>query len=142
MKLINLSNEDKQFFSDWIYSLGGSKLKSKALELENIIKPKLQKIIQKLFTDLGNKMEITDIRDELMKIEDRRFEDFATAITPFCKGELYGEFLTGKSQVDLKNQLAVLELGAVENIGEIRDAMIFVWEYHKSNAVYKQEKNG
>ena len=36
--------------------------------------------------------------------------------------------------------MAVLELGKVENIQEIRDAMIFIWEYHKSNAVYKQEK--
>ncbi len=68
-------------------------------------------------------------------------KDFAIALTPFCKGELYGDFLSGKSQIDLNNQLAVLELGKVENIAEIRDAMIFIWEYHKSNAVYKQEKD-
>jgi conjugal transfer ATP-binding protein TraC len=86
-------------------------------------------------------MEITNIRNEIKKIDDQRYQDFAIALTPFCKGELYGDFLSGKSQINLNNQLAVLELGRVENIAEIRDAMIFIWEYHKSNAIYKQEKD-
>lgn len=139
--LKELTLEDLNFFSDWIYSLGASKLKSEALKLQNIIKPKLQEIIRNLFDDLGSNLEISDIRDGIKKIEDSRYQDFAIALTPFCKGELYGDFLTGKSQINLNNQLAVLELGKVENIQEIRDAMIFIWEYHKSNAVYKQEKD-
>ncbi|MBL3518864.1 TraC family protein [Arcobacter lanthieri] len=138
--LKELSLDDLNFFSDWIYSLGASKLKSEALKLQNIIKPKIQEIIRTLFDSLGSDLEITNIRDEIKKIEDSRYQDFAIALTPFCKGELYGDFLSGKSKIDLNNQLAVLELGKVENIQEIRDAMIFIWEYHKSNAVYKQEK--
>lgn len=138
--LKELTLEDLNFFSDWIYSLGASKLKSEALKLQNIIKPKIQEIIRNLFTNLGSNLEITNIRDAIKEIEDSRYQDFAIALTPFCKGELYGDFLTGKSQINLNNQLAVLELGKVENIQEIRDAMIFIWEYHKSNAVYKQEK--
>lgn len=139
--LKELSLDDLNFFSDWIYSLGASKLKSEALKLQNIIKPKIQEIIRILFDNLGENLEITNIRDEIRKIDDSRYQDFAIALTPFCKGELYGDFLSGKSQIDLNNQLAVLELGKVENIPEIRDAMIFIWEYHKSNAVYKQEKD-
>ncbi|MFX4277198.1 TraC family protein [Aliarcobacter butzleri] len=139
--LKELTLEDLNFFSDWIYSLGASKLKSEALKLQNIIKPKLQEIIRNLFDDLGNDLEISDIRDGIKEIEDSRYQDFAIALTPFCRGELYGDFLTGKSEINLNNQLAVLELGKVENIQEIRDAMIFIWEYHKSNAVYKQEKD-
>lgn len=139
--LKELTLEDLNFFSDWIYSLGASKLKSEALKLQNIIKPKLQEIIRNLFDELGNDLEISDIRDGIKKIEDSRYQDFAIALTPFCRGELYGDFLTGKSAINLNNQLAVLELGKVENIQEIRDAMIFIWEYHKSNAVYKQEKD-
>mgnify|MGYP000623831742 FL=1 len=139
--LKELSLDDLNFFSDWIYSLGASKLKSEALKLQNIIKPKIQEIIRILFDNLGENLEITNIRDEIRKIDDSRYQDFAIALTPFCKGELYGDFLSGKSQIDLNNQLAVLELGKVENIAEIRDAMIFIWEYHKSNAVYKQEKD-
>lgn len=139
--LKELTLEDLNFFSDWIYSLGASKLKSEALKLQNIIKPKIQEIIRNLFDDLGSDLEITNIRNEIKKIEDSRYQDFAIALTPFCKGELYGDFLTGKSQINLNKQLAVLELGKVENIAEIRDAMIFIWEYHKSNAVYKQEKD-
>ena len=135
-----LTSDDLNFFSDWIYSLGASKLKSEALKLQNIIKPIIQDTIRTLFDKLGNKLEITDIRDEIKKIDDSRYQDFAIALTPFCKGELYGAFLSGKSQINLNNQLAVLELGKVENIAEIRDAMIFIWEYHKSNAVYKQEE--
>ena len=138
--LKELSLDDLNFLSDWIYSLGASKLKSEALKLQNIIKPKIQEIIRSLFSDLGNNLEITNIRDAIRDIKDSRYQDFAIALTPFCKGELYGDFLTGKSQINLDNQLAVLELGKVENIAEIRDAMIFIWEYHKSNAVYKQEK--
>ncbi|MDN5052896.1 TraC family protein [Aliarcobacter butzleri] len=139
--LKELTLEDLNFFSDWIYSLGASKLKSEALKLQNIIKPKLQEIIRNLFDDLGSDLEISDIRDGIKEIEDSRYQDFAIALTPFCRGELYGDFLTGKSEINLNNQLAVLELGKVENIQEIRDAMIFIWEYHKSNAVYKQEKD-
>lgn len=138
--LKDLSLEDLNFFSDWIYSLGASKLKSEAEKLQKIIKPKIQEIIRKLFNEIGSNMEITDIRDKIRDIEDQRYQDFAIALTPFCKGELYGDFLSGRSQINLNNQLAVLELGKVENIAEIRDAMIFIWEYHKSNAVYKQEK--
>jgi conjugal transfer ATP-binding protein TraC len=138
--LKELTLEDLNFFSDWIYSLGASKLKSEALKLQNIIKPKIQEIIRNLFENLGSNLEITNIRDSIKEIKDSRYQDFAIALTPFCKGELYGDFLTGKSQINLNNQLAVLELGKVENIQEIRDAMIFIWEYHKSNAIYKQEK--
>lgn len=134
-----LTTEDLNFFSDWIYSLGASKLKSEALKLQNIIKPKIQEIIRNLFDVLGSNLEITNIRDEIKKLDDSRYKDFAIALTPFCKNELYGDFLTGKSQINLHNQLAVLELGLVENIPEIRDAMIFIWEYHKSYAIYKQE---
>ena len=139
--LKELTLEDLNFFSDWIYSLGASKLKSEALKLQNIIKPKIQDIIRTVFNDIGNEMEITHVRDKIREIDDQRYKDFAIALTPFCKDELYGDFLTGKSTINLKNQLAVLELGKVENIAEIRDAMIFIWEYHKSNAVYKQEKD-
>lgn len=135
-----LTSEDLQFFSDWIYSLGASKLKSEALKLENIIKPKILKIIRELFNTLNNRLEITDIRDAILEITDARYQDFAIALTPFCRGEIYGDFLTGKSQINLNKQLAVLELGKVEKVPEIRDAMIFIWEYHKSNTVYKQEK--
>lgn len=140
--LNELTLEDLNFFSDYVYSLGASKLKSEALKQQNIIKPKIQEIIKTLFNnaEISNKMEVTEIRDELKKLEDRRYQDFATALTPFCRGELYGDFLTGKSQINLNKQLAVLELGSVENVSEIRDAMIFIWEYHKSKAVYKQEK--
>ncbi|MFA7084709.1 MAG: TraC family protein [Arcobacteraceae bacterium] len=139
--LKELTLEDLNFFSDWIYSLGASKLKTEALKLQNIIKPKIQELIRFIFEDIGSKMEITDIRDAIREIDDQRYKDFAIALTPFCKNELYGDFLSGQSQINLNNQLAALELGRVENIPEIRDAMIFIWEYHKSNAIYKQEKD-
>ncbi|EDC2908140.1 TraC family protein, partial [Campylobacter jejuni] len=69
--------EDLEYLSRLIYMLGSSKNQDRALEDERLIKAKTQAIMEELFLSKGNTMEVTDIRDELAKVDDQRFRDFA-----------------------------------------------------------------
>ena len=134
-----LTKEDLNFFADFLYLLGASKNLSEALKHEKLIKSELQNVISDLFALKKQKLEITDIRDKFYRMDDKRFVDFAKHLTMYCRGELFGDFFSGEADIRLQNDFCVLELGKVENYAEIRDPIIFIWQFHKSNAVYKQE---
>ncbi|EHA4264463.1 TraC family protein, partial [Campylobacter jejuni] len=87
--------EDLEYLSRLIYMLGSSKNQDRALEDERLIKAKTQAIMEELFLSKGNTMEVTDIRDELAKVDDQRFRDFADQLRPFCKEGIYGKYFNG-----------------------------------------------
>ncbi|HFP7653970.1 TPA: TraC family protein, partial [Campylobacter jejuni] len=87
--------DDLNYLSDLIYMLGSSKNQDRALEDEKLIKAKTQAIMEELFLSKGNTMEVTDIRDELAKVDDQRFRDFADQLRPFCKEGIYGKYFNG-----------------------------------------------
>ncbi|OCR99567.1 hypothetical protein A9K75_06645 [Campylobacter fetus subsp. testudinum] len=136
--------EELEFLSGFVYTLGANKNREEYEKNEKYMKNMLQDTINKCFARIGNKMEITDIRDEL-SIEakkDIRINDFCKQIGMYCRDGIYEKFFLGKCAVDFKNEFIVAEIQQVEKDEDLRDPLIMLLTYHQSNAIYGSANDG
>ena len=131
--------DDLNYLSSLIYMLGSSKHQARADEDEKLIKQKIQEFIEILFNDVGNKMEITNVRDKLKTIKDQRFQDFADQLRPFCKEGVYGEFFSGPNQFNINKEFIVTEFKGIDNDPDLRDPLIMLLMYHLNQLMYMSE---
>ncbi|EAK0530109.1 conjugal transfer protein TraG [Campylobacter jejuni] len=128
--------DDLNYLSDLIYMLGSSKNQDRALEDEKLIKAKTQAIMEELFLSKGNTMEVTDIRDELVKVDDQRFRDFADQLRPFCKEGIYGKYFNGPCEFNIEKEFIVTEFKGLEGHNDLRDPLIMLLIYHINQLMY------
>lgn len=128
--------EDLNYLSDLVYMLGSSKNQSRADEDEKLIKAKTQQIMEELYASKGNEMEVTDIRNELSKIEDQRFKDFANQLRPFCKEGIYGRYFNGACEFNIEKEFIVTEFKGLEGHNDLRDPLIMLLIYHINQLMY------
>ncbi|HEF7014836.1 TPA: TraC family protein [Campylobacter jejuni] len=128
--------EDLEYLSRLIYMLGSSKNQDRALEDERLIKAKTQAIMEELFLSKGNTMEVTDIRDELAKVDDQRFRDFADQLRPFCKEGIYGKYFNGPCEFNIEKEFIVTEFKGLEGHNDLRDPLIMLLIYHINQLMY------
>ena len=131
--------EDSNYLSSLIYMLGSSKHQARADEDEKLIKGKIQEIMEILFDKIGNKMEITHIRNELYKVEDQRFKDFADQLRPFCQEGVYGRFFSGANEFNINKEFIVVEFKGIDNDPDLRDPLIMLLIYHIGQLMYMSE---
>ena len=131
--------DDLNYLSSLIYMLGSSKHQARADEDEKLIKQKIQEFIEILFNDVGNKIEITNVRDKLKTIKDQRFQDFADQLRPFCKEGVYGEFFSGPNQFNINKEFIVTEFKGIDNDPDLRDPLIMLLIYHLNQLMYMSE---
>jgi conjugal transfer ATP-binding protein TraC len=134
----NKDELDVEFLSSFLYMIGSNKNEEISESQEKFIKSIVQDAIRALYDEQGNALEIKTIRDYLAARypDDSRLIDFVAHLGPFCSGGPYEKFFSGKSQINMNNDIVVLELGAVEEQAEIRDAIIFMMIYHMSMTIY------
>ncbi|WP_231549659.1 TraG/VirB4 family ATPase [Campylobacter sp. MIT 97-5078] len=131
--------EDLAYLADFIYMLGSSKSENRAQEDEKLIKTKLQDIIKKLYLDIGNKIEVTNIRDTINAMygeQDLRFKDFADQLGSFCRGGIYEKFLAGTNEFNISKEFIVVEFKGLESHPEIRDPLVMLLIYHINQLMY------
>lgn len=128
--------EDLEYLSNLIYMLGSSKNQDRALEDERLIKAKTQAIMEELFLSKGNAMEVTDIRDELAKVDDQRFRDFADQLRPFCKEGIYGKYFNGPCEFNIEKEFIVTEFKGLEGRDDLKDPLIMLLIYHINQLMY------
>lgn len=128
--------EDLEYLSRLIYMLGSSKNQDRALEDEKLIKAKTQAIMEELFLSKGNTMEVTDIRDELAKVDDQRFRDFADQLRPFCKEGIYGKYFNGPCEFNIEKEFIVTEFKGLEGYDDLKDPLIMLLIYHINQLMY------
>ncbi|EOH2856098.1 TraC family protein [Campylobacter jejuni] len=128
--------DDLNYLSDLIYMLGSSKNQDRALEDEKLIKAKTQAIMEDLFLSKGNTMEVTDIRDELAKVDDQRFRDFADQLRPFCKEGIYGKYFNGPCEFNIEKEFIITEFKGLEGHNDLRDPLIMLLIYHINQLMY------
>jgi conjugal transfer ATP-binding protein TraC len=134
-------NKSMPFFQDFIYMLGASKNLGESQKDEKYIKSHIVDAIRRLYSEYGNKMELTHIKDFFDKQDDDRQKQFARHLHDYSRGGVHGKFFEGVATVNLDNPFAVLEVGKVEEQADIRDAIIFVMIFHISQKVYVQNDN-
>ncbi|ECW9023996.1 TraC family protein [Campylobacter jejuni] len=128
--------EDLEYLSRLIYMLGSSKNQDRALEDERLIKAKTQAIMEELFLSKGNTMEVTDIRDELAKVDDQRFRDFTDQLRPFCKEGIYGKYFNGPCEFNIEKEFIVTEFKGLEGYDDLKDPLIMLLIYHINQLMY------
>lgn len=131
--------DDLNYLSSLIYMLGSSKHQARADEDEKLVKQKIQEFIGILFNEIGNKMEITNIRDKLRTVNDPRFKDFADQLRPFCKEGVYGAFFSGPNQFNINKEFIVTEFKGIDNDPDLRDPLIMLLIYHLNQLMYRSE---
>lgn len=136
--------EELEFLSGFVYTLGANKNREEYEKNEKYMKSMLQDTIKYCFSKIGNRMEITDIRDEL-SIEAKnntRISDFCKQIGMYCRDGIYEKFFCGKCAVDFSNEFIVAEIQQIEKDEDLRDPLIMLLTYHQSNAIYGSANNG
>lgn len=128
--------EDLVYLTDLIYMLGSSKSEEKSKQDEKLIKAKTQEIMEELFRRKGNSMEINDIRDEIAKIDDIRFKDFANQLRTYCSEGVYGKYFNGPCEFNIEKEFIVVEFKGLEGHDDLRDSLIMLLVYHINQLMY------
>jgi conjugal transfer ATP-binding protein TraC len=136
MNTLEELKDDLAYLSDFIYMLGGNKNQVKAEEEEKLVKSRIQEILIDLYSELGNKMEITHIRNRLRQENDSRFKDFASQLGVFCRDGIYGRFFEGDNEFNIKKEFIAVEFKEMSEHPDIRDPIIMMLVYHINQMMY------
>lgn len=137
----NMLKEELEFISSMIYGLGANNNKTEYEKNEKFIKSLLQETITLCYKEFGNKLEITDINDNLFAKmqDDSRVVDFTQQLKMYCRGGIYENFFTGACKLDFSNHFIVCEIQEVEDNADLRDPIIMLMTYHQGNAIYREK---
>jgi len=136
MNTLEELKDDLAYLSDFIYMLGGNKNQVKAEEEEKLVKSRIQEILIDLYSELGNKMEITHIRNRLRQENDSRFKDFASQLGTFCRDGIYGRFFEGANEFNISKEFIAVEFKEMSEHPDIRDPIIMMLVYHINQMMY------
>lgn len=135
--------EELPYLSTFIYLLGSSKSTQRAQEDEKLIKTELQQLILNQFNIFGNKVEITHIRDAIIKEhgDDSRFMDFARQLGQYCKNGMYGAWFSGPCEFSMDKDMMAVEFKGVENHEDLREPLVLLILYHIGKVMYSADPN-
>lgn len=131
------------YLSAFIYLLGSSKSTQRAEEDEKLIKTEMQQIILNQYTLLQDKLEITYIRDAIIKEHsgDSRFTDFAKQLGQYCKNGMYEKWFSGPCEFTMEKDMMAVEFKGVEAHDDLRDPLIMLLLYHIGKVMYSPDPN-
>lgn len=135
--------EELPYLSSFIYLLGSSKSTARAEEDEKLIKTEMQQIISSQYNMLKTKLEITHIRDAILKEhgEDKRFSDFARQLGQYCRNGMYEKWFSGPCEFSMEKDIMAVEFKGVENHEDLRDPLIMLLLYHIGKIMYSPDPN-
>lgn len=137
-------SDELDFLSTFVYTLGANKNRKIYEEEEKLIKSYIQEVIQTVYSQLGQKMEVTDVRDNLNALsrKEEKLRNFCQQLGMYCRGGIYEKFFAGPCEVDFSNEFIVAEIQQIEKDEDIRDPIIMMLTYHQSNAIYRDNSQG
>lgn len=141
IKSLEELKDELPYLSSFIYLLGCSKSSKRAEEDEKLITNTIQKVILKLYEKLGNKLEITDIKNTLFKDygTDLRFSDFSIQLEIYCHGGIYEDWFKGPCEFSMQKDMMAVEFKGVENHPELRDPLVMLLLYHIGKVMYSTD---
>ncbi|MEM4071549.1 MAG: TraC family protein [Thermoplasmata archaeon] len=101
----------------------------------------IQTAIKQCIEEKGSETDINDIRDKILKIandnQDYEFKKLADFnLAPWCSGGQYADFMTGKNEIDLSNDLVVYELGGIKEDTKLTNIFLLSIFYFINNEIY------
>jgi conjugal transfer ATP-binding protein TraC len=105
----------------------------------------IQTAIKTCIEQYGSDTDINAIRDEILKIaqkandyEFKKLADFN--LSPWCKGGQYAEFMSGKNEIDMSNDLIVYELGDIKDDTKLTNIFLLSIFYFINNEIYQGDR--
>jgi conjugal transfer ATP-binding protein TraC len=105
----------------------------------------IQIAIKEALSKHGDKTDIRHVRDEIFSIgKQEGKEEFLKLaefnLAPWCDGQ-YAKFFIGKNEVNFKNRLIVLELGAVKDNRELMSLLLMTLFFHINKEIYLGDRS-
>jgi conjugal transfer ATP-binding protein TraC len=131
-------DENWDYLRDFIYFIGASMSKEYSDQVEKLIKSYIDGALKELWNEYRDKLEVSHISTWFLGKgkEERELVNFGQQLTPFTATGIYGKFFTGKSDIDFTKPYVVMELDTIENIQELRDAVIMIMIFHITRTTY------
>jgi conjugal transfer ATP-binding protein TraC len=131
------------YLSAFIYLLGSSKSVARAEEDEKLIKTEMQQLILSQYDMLKTRLEITHIRDAILKEhgDDKRFSDFARQLGQYCRNGMYEKWFSGPCEFTMEKDIMAVEFKGVESHEDLRDPLIMLLLYHIGKVMYSTDPN-
>jgi len=143
IKSVDELREELPYLSSFIYLLGSSKSTTRAEEDEKLIKTEMQQIILNQYNLVKEKLEITYIRDAILKehSDDARFKDFAKQLGQYCKNGMYEKWFSGPCEFSMEKDMMAVEFKGVEQHDDLRDPLVMLLLYHIGKVMYSPDPN-
>jgi len=129
-------DENWEYLRDFIYFIGASLSKDYSDQVEKLIKSYIDSALKELWSEYREKLEVTHIATWFMGSDDRELKNFGQQLMPYTATGIYGKFFTGQSSIDFHKPYVVMELDTIENMQELRDAVIMIMIFHLTNQTY------
>lgn len=102
--------------------------------------------IRNAYEKYGNDMDINAVKSEIDIIADknddyefRKLSDYN--LSPWCKGGQYEDFMTGRSEIDLSNDLVVFELGDIKDDIRLTNVFLLSMFFFINNEIYRGDRD-
>lgn len=128
--------EYAEYLIDFLYFIGGPASIAMSEEIQYFVKSHIEQALNELWKNYGNKLEITHFSDWFLSQDDDRLTDFGQQLRPFTSKGRYGAFFSGKSEINFNNKFVVMELDTLENMPQMRDAVMMIMMFHISRSIY------
>ena len=141
-------DEFKEFLAEWYWMMGAPESLALSQEQSKLIKAYLNQALELSYSKYGIDSDVDTIIESFTEIvsvqkndgenviEDLRFTDFLKILSQYGKKGLYGDFFNGKSEIEFKAQIVVLETGSMENTPDLRDPILMILTYHIQKSIY------
>ena len=129
--------ESWEYLRNFIYFIGSSLSKEHSDKMEKLITSHIDEVLKELWDLYREKLEITHISQWFLGKEEKDLADFGQQLKPYTSSGIYGKFFSGKSEIDFKKPFVVMELDTIENMQELRDAVIMIMIFHLTQKAYR-----
>lgn len=133
--------EGWEYLRNFIYFIGASLSKDHSDKMEKLITSHIDEALKELWGEYREKLEITHISQWFLGREEKDLVDFGQQLKPYTSAGIYGKFFSGKSEIDFKKPYVVMELDTIENMQELRDAVIMIMIFHLTQKTYHSGLN-
>ncbi|MHB1546396.1 MAG: TraC family protein [bacterium] len=129
-------NEYLEYLISFIFAIGAPISVELSEQIEKLVRSHLDSGLRELYRIHKDGLLIDHVSQYFLDMNDPRLKDFGQQLYPFTSKGLYGKFFSGKSNVDFTKDLVVMEFDALENIPELRDAVMMIMTFHISRSIY------
>lgn len=105
-------------------------------DLDDEARAVIEMAIRACWQALGPAMTISDVSDELERMNDPVSKRLGRQLFPYTRNGMYGRYFDGPSNVDFTNDLVVLELEELKSKKDLQSVVLFIMMFRITQSMY------